>query len=136
MKCPVCNVGMIVVEYEEIELDHCVKCGGVWFDRDELAYMLEGAGLKPEALEIKAATRDAEALKGETKRRCPRCSKVMKKAIVGGTDPVVLDTCARHGGYWFDKGELGRTVRSGIPEGDWRNVGAFLGRLFGPENAC
>jgi Zn-finger nucleic acid-binding protein len=121
---------MIVVEYEEVELDHCVKCGGVWFDRDELDYLLAGAGLRTDVLALSVASRGDAPPRGETKRRCPRCGKAMKKLLVGGGDPLMLDSCARHGGYWFDGGELERTVRASLPAGEWEKVGAFLCSLF------
>jgi len=39
MKCPRCQVPMMVVEYDGVELDYCVECQGSWFDRGEL-YLL------------------------------------------------------------------------------------------------
>ena len=32
MQCPVCNRPMISLELHEVEVDHCVACGGVWLD--------------------------------------------------------------------------------------------------------
>jgi uncharacterized protein len=134
MNCPVCRVDMIVVEYEGIELDHCVKCGGVWFDRNELEYMLERAALRVEDLHIKAAPRTVVAAAHEKPRRCPLCRKPMKKLAVGGADPLILDRCERHGGYWFDRGELPRAVRGNVPEGEWKRVASFMGELFPPAD--
>ena len=130
MNCPVCRVDMIVVEYEGVELDHCVKCGGVWFDRDELDFLLDAAHLRVDDLHLKAAPREALDAAKEKPRRCPRCRKRMKKIAVGGADPLILDRCERHGGYWFDGGELARTVRANVPEGEWTKVAGFLGGLF------
>jgi uncharacterized protein len=135
MNCPVCRVDMIVVEYEGVELDHCVKCRGVWFDRNELEYFLERAGLRIEDMHIEAApnsganSKSALAVK-EKPRRCPLCRKPMKKLTVGGADPLILDRCEHHGGYWFDGGELPRTLRGNFPNGEWKRVAEFLGELF------
>ena len=36
MICPVCHKSMLDIEYNNIELDYCEKCRGVWFDAGEL----------------------------------------------------------------------------------------------------
>ena len=43
MQCPVCDRPMISLELHEIEVDHCVACGGVWLDAGELELLLDGA---------------------------------------------------------------------------------------------
>jgi Zn-finger nucleic acid-binding protein len=32
MECPKCQARMEVVRFEDIEVDRCVRCGGLWFD--------------------------------------------------------------------------------------------------------
>jgi uncharacterized protein len=32
MECPKCQAQMEVVQFEEVEVDRCVRCGGLWFD--------------------------------------------------------------------------------------------------------
>ena len=36
MQCPRCKSDLIVVEFDDIELDSCPECGGLWFDRGEM----------------------------------------------------------------------------------------------------
>ncbi|NIV72594.1 MAG: hypothetical protein GWN16_11560, partial [Calditrichae bacterium] len=36
MLCPVCKKPMMILEYNEVELDYCPICGGVWLDQGEL----------------------------------------------------------------------------------------------------
>lgn len=36
MKCPVCNVDLVMSERQGIEIDYCPQCRGVWLDRGEL----------------------------------------------------------------------------------------------------
>ena len=36
MDCPNCSDPMVVLEIEQVELDHCLSCGGVWLDAGEL----------------------------------------------------------------------------------------------------
>ena len=79
MDCPVCKVDMIIVEYDGVELDFCVECNGIWFDRNELEWLLLKGGLSVEDLDMKASTRAEMKAGGETVRRCPLCRKKMKK---------------------------------------------------------
>ena len=41
MKCPVCNVDLVMSERQGIEIDYCPKCRGVWLDRGELDKIIE-----------------------------------------------------------------------------------------------
>jgi Zn-finger nucleic acid-binding protein len=36
MKCPICDIEMRLSIREEIEIDYCPQCRGVWLDRGEL----------------------------------------------------------------------------------------------------
>lgn len=41
MKCPLCNVDLIMSERQGIEIDYCPQCRGVWLDRGELDKIIE-----------------------------------------------------------------------------------------------
>ena len=41
MDCPVCRSAMIVLEIEEVEIDYCTDCAGIWLDAGELEVLLE-----------------------------------------------------------------------------------------------
>ncbi len=41
MKCPICNVDLVMGEREGIEIDYCPKCRGVWLDSGELDKIIE-----------------------------------------------------------------------------------------------
>lgn len=43
MKCPVCNVDLMMSERQGVEIDFCPKCRGVWLDRGELDKIIERA---------------------------------------------------------------------------------------------
>lgn len=43
MKCPVCNVDLLMSERQGIEIDYCPQCRGVWLDRGELDKIIERA---------------------------------------------------------------------------------------------
>ena len=103
MDCPVCKNAMITLELQEVEIDYCTDCGGIWLDSGELELLL-GEPEKAAQL-LKSFKIDSRAT--EKTRKCPICSKKMQKVVVGSSKPILLiDKCRRADGLWFDKGEL------------------------------
>lgn len=41
MKCPQCNVTLLMSEKHGIEIDYCPECRGIWLDRGELDKIIE-----------------------------------------------------------------------------------------------
>ena len=41
MKCPTCNIPLVMTERSGIEIDYCPQCRGVWLDRGELDKIIE-----------------------------------------------------------------------------------------------
>jgi hypothetical protein len=41
MLCPVCNVTLHKTRQQEVEIDYCTQCRGVWLDRGELDRIIQ-----------------------------------------------------------------------------------------------
>lgn len=41
MKCPNCNETLLMTERQNVEIDYCPNCRGVWLDKGELDKLLE-----------------------------------------------------------------------------------------------
>lgn len=41
MKCPICQVDLVITDRQGIEIDYCPKCRGIWLDRGELDKIIE-----------------------------------------------------------------------------------------------
>jgi hypothetical protein len=41
MKCPNCQVNLVMTDRSGIEIDYCPECRGVWLDRGELDKIIE-----------------------------------------------------------------------------------------------
>jgi Zn-finger nucleic acid-binding protein len=94
---------MITLELDNVEIDYCTDCGGIWLDSGELE-MLLGDPTRAETL-IASFAIDADST--EKRRKCPICDKKMTKVVVGRTSPkLLIDRCRKGHGLWFDKGEL------------------------------
>jgi Zn-finger nucleic acid-binding protein len=127
MDCPVCHNAMITLELAEVEIDHCVDCGGIWLDGGELDLLI---GDKNEAHRAIASLARAQGA-GEQPRKCPLCSKGMEKVVAGSSNPpLVIDRCVRGEGLWFDRDEL-RQVLAGAGLASDGKVLHLLTDMFG-----
>ena len=136
MICPVCKYDMIVVEYQNIELDYCNNCKGVWFDSGELELLLKSYGLEEPKAFFNGIFNSQESVSSEKKRNCPICGHKMKKTAIGGQPEILIDVCRDNHGLWFDGGEvtqlIGRLAGEHPPKRDSReHVMSFLGEVFG-----
>lgn len=104
MNCPVDKSPLIVIEWSQIEVDHCNKCKGVWFDAGEIDLLIKKAKLESPAVDFLKLP-DVEN-PHEKNHKCPVCGRIMKKRMVGNPPDLCLDVCDRGHGIWFDGGEL------------------------------
>ena len=102
MECPKCEVGMEQVMCGEVEIDRCLSCSGLWFDRGEaealsqqwIAEFLDtGDPKKGEEMD------DVETL------GCPRCGTAMRSFFEIEESQVQFEQCDQHGKF-FDAGEF------------------------------
>lgn len=127
MDCPVCREAMITLELHEVEIDHCLGCGGIWLDAGELEMLLGDSG-KGRAV---VASFAAATGSGEKPRKCPICLKKMEKVLVGPAEQrVLIDRCCRADGLWFDKGEL-EAIFAGADFDEEHKVQKLLKEMFG-----
>lgn len=122
MNCPVCDKPMIVLEVDQVEVDHCVACRGTWLDAGELELLLDGAGNRDRLLGGMSPHRTDEKA-----RPCPICERKMDKVRC---DDVIVDKCGRGDGIWFDQGELREIIVRGEFPGENR-VYHLLNDVFG-----
>jgi Zn-finger nucleic acid-binding protein len=111
MICPVCKLDMIVIEYQNIELDYCNSCKGVWFDSGELDLLLKSQGLEKTKTFIDGILKSQETISLEKKRKCPICSRKMKKTAIGKQPEIFIDICPDKHGLWFDGGEVAQLIK-------------------------
>ncbi len=128
MNCPVCDQSIIALELDQVEVDHCVHCGGAWLDAGELELLLEGAEYRGRLL---ASMREAGVVE-EPVRLCPICDKKMQKVLMGIDGQVMIDKCTRDHGLWLDGGELARIVNMGRVKSESKVV-ELLREVFGAE---
>jgi Zn-finger nucleic acid-binding protein len=130
-RCPVClgatlekvRLGMPDArnaDVPDLVLDHCPRCGGVWFDHGEVQQLRR---VDPAELWSKIAQRseghqmqchNCHALLSRNEAKCPACDwRVQlncpvcdRKMEIAAVDGLRLDVCKRDKGVWFDHAEL------------------------------
>ena len=120
---------MIVLELDEVELDYCPECGGIWLDANELELLLGDSELVTQVL---TSFSPSEQRGGKTPK-CPLCRKKMER-IRAGSDATapLIDRCPRDEGLWFDHGELEAVIRQGTLGGEHK-IATLLADIFNSE---
>ena len=103
MLCPVCDKEMLIIEFNNVEIDYCAACEGVWLDEGELELLASGG--EGASCPFRAALSEVGVGK-QGARPCPVCSKKMRCVTLSAGATVEIDKCPRNHGLWCDKGEL------------------------------
>ena len=131
MDCPACGNAMITLELADVEIDHCVGCGGIWLDAGELELLMDD---RQKAKDLLASFQEPPS-QTEKPRKCPICDKKMAKIVVGHATPILLiDKCRRGDGLWFDHGELQDILGRGQLDPDSR-IQKVLADMFGQQQS-
>ena len=107
MRCPKCACEMMPISVQQVMVDRCPVCHGIWLDKTEL----EAVTVKGLVQHIDVGVLDKNAPVGDDRAAfCHACQAHMMSLT--GTGDIELDWCERCGGMFFDKGEL--TIRQNV----------------------
>jgi len=103
MRCPKCRADMEQVMIDDIEIDRCSSCHGLWFDAGELG--------KLRTKEAAAALDIGDIKTGKAQNkiehyRCPRCAGPMNRLVDPEQTHIWFEQCGSCRGTFFDAGEL------------------------------
>jgi Zn-finger nucleic acid-binding protein len=103
--CPKCGHGMKEVTWgmhEEITIDRCTHCNGIWFDTNEAQQLKR----KPESEVLDEGNpREGRKWDRHVDINCPRCSKKMLKSSDPKQTHIWYEVCVDHG-MFMDAGEF------------------------------
>ena len=123
MNCPACKNPMVILELNQVEIDYCTACKGIWLDRGELDLIFSSSE-KKEIAKLFSVKNNLD----EIKRRCPVCKKKMDKVEFENTG-IIIDRCSEDHGVWFDSGELKSILKSAEEENS--KIINMLKEMFG-----
>ncbi len=102
MQCPKCQKKMEEVECNEVMVDRCVACHGIWFDKGEAEALSEG--WIAEFLDT-GDPNIGETMDAIDTINCPRCGTLMKRFFDVEGSQLQYEECDEHGKF-FDAGEF------------------------------
>lgn len=100
LRCPRCSHFLQPHAAEGLAVDHCISCGGTWFDRGELEIALANA-----ATFVDGPPRPTAVDTEVRYLKCPHCRDLMTRRTYERFSGTILDYCNAHG-VWADSGEV------------------------------
>ena len=102
MKCPKCSSTLDDKILGSTIYDRCNKCGGLWFDKDEL-YQIKK---EKDWFDVDTSIENANLKIKKGDSECPRCSKPLHTIKYEHETSIEIDICPKCQGIWLDAGGL------------------------------
>ncbi len=133
--CPCCDKPMLVFINDDIQLDVCGDCGGMWLDEGEFSELSDAAAQPDMPTDSLLAELMVKGHKPPGKARlCPRCMGELEEITLPALDhcsPTHLDRCTQNHGLFFDRNELAQVLcRHHSPDSP---LSMALASFFGPD---
>ncbi len=110
MKCPKCKLeDLREVKINNVRIDRCNYCGGLWFDKNELKISRDNRDKNLIWLDIDLWEDQNKLMVSGKSIDCPRDKKPLFKIKYGNTD-IMVDICLNCHGVWLDKNELDKII--------------------------
>ena len=103
MQCPKCQNDMETISYENIEVDRCTFCQGIWFDALEHEHLKAIQG--SESIDIGGRDIGRE-FNDVTQIECPTCHTDMIRMVDRDQPHIRYEACTVCYGVFFDAGEF------------------------------
>jgi Zn-finger nucleic acid-binding protein len=107
-RCVKCGQAMVAKMVEDVEIDYCPGCRGLWLDKDEINQLAAKTG---QALgELRALVQEGgegQVSPEHRDRPCPACGGKMTVVLLRS---ISLEHCLQCDGIFLDRGELDRAM--------------------------
>ena len=102
LHCPKCGAAMEKVTFQNIQVDRCTACKGLWFDMLEREHLEALKGSE----QIDVGPRRAEDRGQIVRINCPVCHTPMIRMVDPNQPHVWYESCTVCFGVFFDAGEF------------------------------
>ncbi len=110
MKCPKCKLeNLKEININGVKIDWCERCGGMWFDKDELKITRDWRDKELSWLDFDLWEDKNKLMISGKSIDCPRDGQPLFKIKYGSTD-VMVDICLACRGVWLDRDELNKII--------------------------
>jgi Zn-finger nucleic acid-binding protein len=102
--CLKCTSVLDKAQIEDVEVDHCPACGGLWLDHGEIERISKKMGSEIDRLRrLLVAPGGPPAIPSEVTTSCPACQASMREVTLGN---IRIDYCSSCKGFFLDRGEI------------------------------
>ncbi|MFH1415647.1 MAG: zf-TFIIB domain-containing protein [Elusimicrobiota bacterium] len=109
MNCPRCDSDLKDYILVGKIYHKCEDCGGLWFDRGELAQIMQ----EKKWFMIDSTHKHASARIASSELFCPREGSLLKTVEYGHETDIKVDICPDCEGLWLDAGEIQAIHKAG-----------------------
>jgi len=111
MNCPKCSDQMGIQKIENVEIDICSKCSGIWFDQDELRKAKDKSDPDLNWMDFEIWKNEDKFNFSQIPIQCPKCNIDMVEIDYANTR-VKIDYCPKCQGIWLDEGEFQNIIET------------------------
>ena len=112
MNCPCCEIKFTRKMINDIEIDECEKCKGIWFEDDELRKAKDSVDEDLNWMDFEIWKHEDQFKTESRNIPCPQCAKVLLVAINYAETAIEVDYCPTCKGTWLDKGEFEEIIEA------------------------
>jgi len=106
--CIKCKQPLTPKKVEDVEIDYCQKCGGMWLDSGEIRQLAEKSDdALVELRELVQRDAPAQPTPSTVDNPCPACEGKLTVACLG---VVNIERCSACHGIFLDRGELDKAI--------------------------
>jgi len=110
MKCPKCDGKLQSKTLKKVKIEECSKCGGMWFERDELKRAKDSADEDLRWLDYDIfESIENKYLKKKSNRTCPRDNTNLEM-LTYSDSKINIDACPTCQGIWLDSDEFEKII--------------------------
>lgn len=103
MNCPKCHAAMETVTFDDVTVDRCTGCKGLWFDANEQLHLKSKKG--SEAVDSGDVS-VGKKMDKITNIQCPRCHGPMIRMVDVDQRHIDYEACTTCYGIFLDAGEF------------------------------
>ena len=105
MKCPKCKSDTETVAFDEVKVDRCTNCGGLWFEAGELEHLREETWMADYIIDA-GDPKVGKKFNRIVAIHCPKCDADMRQEFDQDQPHIVYESCPNGHGSYLDAGEF------------------------------
>ena len=129
MLCPTCQEELEKTIFYGVEIDHCPKCLGLWFEEEELRLAKDKKDKNLNWLDIDLWKDKRKFKISRGTIHCPTCRLPLYEVDYGDSK-IRVDLCNLCAGIWLDRGEFKKIIAYLRKRKDYEVFNGFARKLI------